>query len=164
MLYREIIAVCSQIHTKYINTPCGQNGELLNVKLAVQKMMGFEAVNVRCTESYILVSLYGLSPCLRFWKINKRWQQELGLSAGGGSVQQFSGAGVRDCSSTTILLCVGVHEEADGGSGYLAHAVRRWSAHSTLLPLLNKHGVSSPHQRRLSATINLLIRIVSTRA
>ena len=33
MLYREIIAVCSQIHTKHINTLCGQNVELLNVKL-----------------------------------------------------------------------------------------------------------------------------------
>jgi len=32
MLYREIIAVCSEIHTKHINTLCGQNGELLNVK------------------------------------------------------------------------------------------------------------------------------------
>ena len=32
MLYREIIAVCSQIHTKHINTLCGQNAELLNVK------------------------------------------------------------------------------------------------------------------------------------
>jgi len=30
MLYREIIAVCSQIHT---NTLCGQNVELFNVKL-----------------------------------------------------------------------------------------------------------------------------------
>ena len=35
MLYREIMAVCSQIHTKHINTLCGQNLELLNVKLAV---------------------------------------------------------------------------------------------------------------------------------
>ena len=35
MLYREIIAVCSQVHTKHINTLCGQNVELLNVKLAV---------------------------------------------------------------------------------------------------------------------------------
>jgi len=35
MLYREIIAVCSQIHTKHINTVCGQKVELLNVKLAV---------------------------------------------------------------------------------------------------------------------------------
>ena len=33
MLYREIIAVCSQIHTKYINTLCGQKVELVNVKL-----------------------------------------------------------------------------------------------------------------------------------
>jgi len=33
MLYREIIAVCSQIHTEHINTLCGQNVELLNVKL-----------------------------------------------------------------------------------------------------------------------------------
>ena len=28
MLYREIIAVCSQIHTKHKNTLCGQNVEL----------------------------------------------------------------------------------------------------------------------------------------
>jgi len=28
MLYREIIAVCSEIHTKHINTVCGQNVEL----------------------------------------------------------------------------------------------------------------------------------------
>jgi hypothetical protein len=35
MLYRDIIAVCSQIHTKHINTLCGQNVELLNVKLTV---------------------------------------------------------------------------------------------------------------------------------
>ena len=32
MLYREIIAVCSQIHTKYINALCGQNVEFVNVK------------------------------------------------------------------------------------------------------------------------------------
>ena len=32
MLHKEIIAVCSQIHTKNINTLCGQNVELLNVK------------------------------------------------------------------------------------------------------------------------------------
>jgi len=35
MLYREIMAVGSQIHTKHINTLCGQNVESLNVKLAV---------------------------------------------------------------------------------------------------------------------------------
>ena len=35
MLYKEIIAVCSEIHTKHINILCGQNVELLNVKLVV---------------------------------------------------------------------------------------------------------------------------------
>jgi len=31
MLYRKIIAVCSEIHTKHINTVCGQNVEFTNV-------------------------------------------------------------------------------------------------------------------------------------
>jgi hypothetical protein len=39
MLYRVIIAVCSRIQTKHINTLCEQNVELLNVKL------GFERLN-----------------------------------------------------------------------------------------------------------------------
>ena len=33
MLYREIIAGYSEIHTKHINTQCGQNVEFVNVKL-----------------------------------------------------------------------------------------------------------------------------------
>ena len=37
MLYREITAVCCESHTKHINTLCGRNVELLNVKLAVYK-------------------------------------------------------------------------------------------------------------------------------
>jgi len=32
MLHRDIIAVCSQIHTKHINTLCGQNVEFFNGK------------------------------------------------------------------------------------------------------------------------------------
>ena len=36
MLYSEIIAVCSQIHTKHTNTLCGQNVGFVNVKLAVR--------------------------------------------------------------------------------------------------------------------------------
>ena len=32
MLYREIIAVCSEIHTKHINTVCGRNVGFVNVK------------------------------------------------------------------------------------------------------------------------------------
>ena len=61
MLYREIIAVCSEIHTKHINTLCGQNVELLNVKLAVHivttglqnsklYVTSFRSVNLYCTQ------------------------------------------------------------------------------------------------------------------
>jgi hypothetical protein len=32
MLYREIIAVCSEIHKKHINIVRGQNAEFLNIK------------------------------------------------------------------------------------------------------------------------------------
>ena len=39
MLYREIIAVCPQIHTKHINTLCGQNVELYI------KISSYRAVN-----------------------------------------------------------------------------------------------------------------------
>ena len=53
MLYREIITVCSEIHTKHINTLCGQNVELLNVKpdgtysdhWALKDNMGTESIN-----------------------------------------------------------------------------------------------------------------------
>jgi hypothetical protein len=36
MLYREIIAVCSEIHTKHINTLYRQNVEFMNVTLVVR--------------------------------------------------------------------------------------------------------------------------------
>jgi hypothetical protein len=35
MLCREIIAVCSQIHTKHINTAVGAEHSIVNVKLEV---------------------------------------------------------------------------------------------------------------------------------
>jgi hypothetical protein len=37
MFYTEKIAVCSEIHTKRINTLCGQTVEFMDVKLAVYK-------------------------------------------------------------------------------------------------------------------------------
>ena len=47
MLYREIIAACSQIHTKHINTLCGQNVELPNDKLVVHIVTtGFRGLNL----------------------------------------------------------------------------------------------------------------------
>jgi len=40
MLYREIIAVCSEIHIKHINTLYGKEEELLGVKLVVHIVTG----------------------------------------------------------------------------------------------------------------------------
>jgi len=51
MLYREIIAVCSQIRTKHINTLCGQNVELLNVKLAVHEVTTGSVI-MKCNERH----------------------------------------------------------------------------------------------------------------
>jgi hypothetical protein len=67
MLYREIIAVCSQIHTKYINTLCGQKVELLNVKVAVRIVTtGHYAVNIRMFSNLLLCSFTrkGTNPAL----------------------------------------------------------------------------------------------------
>ena len=50
MLYREIMAFCSEIHTKHINTLCGQNVELLNVKLAVHIVTAGLQSNKECTH------------------------------------------------------------------------------------------------------------------
>jgi len=38
MLYMEVLAVCSKVRVKHINTLCGQNVGLLNVKLAVRNV------------------------------------------------------------------------------------------------------------------------------
>jgi len=50
MLSGEIIAVCSQIHTKYINTLCGQDVEFVNVNLVVYIVTtGLWRVNIHYT-------------------------------------------------------------------------------------------------------------------
>jgi len=78
MLYREIIAVCSPIHTKHINTLCGQNVELLNVKLTVHLgTTGFEGflqnsvvvwLSGRQPHSHILQSTLAKRYCISFCK------------------------------------------------------------------------------------------------
>ena len=54
MLYSEIIAVCFQIHTKHINTLCGQNVDLLNVKLVVHIVTIWKSGDTRGKEAAIL--------------------------------------------------------------------------------------------------------------
>ena len=52
MLYREIIAVCSGIHMKRIDALCGQDVELLNVKLVVH-IVTTELQRVISIKNYI---------------------------------------------------------------------------------------------------------------
>ena len=68
MLYREIMAVCSQIHTKHINTLCGQNVELLNVKLAVHIVTaGLQRVNEIVIIFYVFV--HYIKRLSKFYKV-----------------------------------------------------------------------------------------------
>jgi hypothetical protein len=51
MLYREVIAVCSEMHTEHITTLCGQNVELLNVKTCgtISNHWAFKSLNASLT-------------------------------------------------------------------------------------------------------------------
>jgi hypothetical protein len=51
MLYSEIIAVCSQIHAKHINTLCGLKVEFANDKLAVH-ILRIGSSESRCALGY----------------------------------------------------------------------------------------------------------------
>ena len=53
MLYREIITVCSQIHTKHINTLCGQNVELY-IKIQSVPRSKHNSVSVTQTSQLML--------------------------------------------------------------------------------------------------------------
>ena len=54
MLYRKIIAVCSEIHTKHINTVCGQNVEFLEVSSNFPKA----AVSLSCLSVCLSILLH----------------------------------------------------------------------------------------------------------
>jgi hypothetical protein len=66
MLYRKVNAVCSEIHTKHINTLCGQNVETLHVKIgsAVHKgTTGHSDAPIPIMDPYHYVNiLFILSP------------------------------------------------------------------------------------------------------
>ena len=71
MLYREIIAVCSQIHTKHIKTLCGQNVEFLSAKLAVHIVTtGLQKVKpILSFAAQKFCSPHAVSRATQFYKI-----------------------------------------------------------------------------------------------
>ena len=60
MLYREIIAVCSEIHTKYINTLCGQNVDIFGLYTAQYDAVTFTFRRSDVTTVCCNVTPYGL--------------------------------------------------------------------------------------------------------
>jgi len=65
MLYREIIAVCSDIHTKHINTLCGQNVEFVSVKLVVNIV----TTGLTRVSTYLLNHLHHAAESLRSYPV-----------------------------------------------------------------------------------------------
>jgi pantothenate kinase len=62
MLYSEIIAVCSQIHTKHINTLCWQNVEFLGSFAKLRKTTVRFAIRVSVRPSvraYVRMGEFG---------------------------------------------------------------------------------------------------------
>jgi hypothetical protein len=61
MLYRETIAVCSEIRTEHINNLCGQNVELLNVTAggigAVESVHKTSDSDSFITAHYVLITV-----------------------------------------------------------------------------------------------------------
>jgi uncharacterized membrane protein (DUF373 family) len=54
MMYREIIVVCSEIHTKHINTLCGQNVEFVIGKCSFRTAQQALSVSVIQTSQLML--------------------------------------------------------------------------------------------------------------
>jgi hypothetical protein len=65
MLYREIIAVCSQIHTKHINTLCGQKVEFFSVKSGEHKLR-LKSKKPNIFRFYLPNGLFQTHPTLQY--------------------------------------------------------------------------------------------------
>jgi hypothetical protein len=69
MLYREIMAVCVEIHTKHINILCGQNVEVLNVKPVVHTVTTVTTDSVRAAQKTHPVCVIKTSQLMLYRKI-----------------------------------------------------------------------------------------------
>jgi hypothetical protein len=109
MLYNEIIAVCSQIHTKHINTQCGYNVEFVNVKLVV---------HIVSTGLWKVTALYNADAQNTFWHRNLR---TLG--------RRISRSNKRNCLVQVTLFVLWDLDRrwrVNGGRGVLYVGVSEW--------------------------------------
>jgi hypothetical protein len=52
------MAVCSEIHTKHINTLCGRNVEFVNVKLVVHMVTAMRYISDHCAVHIVTTARY----------------------------------------------------------------------------------------------------------
>jgi len=102
MLYREIMAICSQIHTKHINTQCGQNVEFylnLNYRVYTKEWRGNLVVTPTEHQLWRLHSRTGRCSPLR-----RQPPSLLATPFAGSNTMRFLSLGVRyrQCLRTTI--------------------------------------------------------------
>ena len=141
MLYSEIIAVCSEIHTKNINTLCGQDKELLNVKLVVRIVTtGLKGVNV--AVMCVVCSWWETGMLWRLWSTTLLWRP---------TQSALWWPCVQSCSSlartTWLLFCSGTKTETCGSTDFcsrdqniLASGIPRVIRTVRLNFLLQQHG------------------------
>jgi len=77
MLYRKIIALCSEIHAKHINIPCGLNVALSNVKPGgtysnLSSEMKYSAIPNPYTRAAFLDTQYIVKPGTKANPLNKQ--------------------------------------------------------------------------------------------
>jgi len=78
MLYREIIAVCSHIHTKHINTLCGQNVELYMKIHSVPRSKHSVSV-IKTSQLMLYREIMAVCSYIHTKHINTQCGQNLGL-------------------------------------------------------------------------------------
>jgi hypothetical protein len=90
MLYSEIIAVCSQMHTKHINTLCGQNVEYASVILGTYSGHRFKIQFVQNWTVFISMALWmhTATDQVLLCTVPKRFQPTWSLYALNASTQQ----------------------------------------------------------------------------
>jgi hypothetical protein len=110
MLYREIIAVCSEIHTKHIrvNTLCGQNVEFVNVKPG-----GTYSNHWALNAKRRMQVLWDMTPCLSV-SGSRRFEGPWGLHLQGQVV--LFGLFNPEAESATVVRNVGNHSLSDTAS------------------------------------------------
>jgi hypothetical protein len=150
MLYREMIAVCSQIHTKNINTLCGQNVELVNVETHRTHVLWPLTVRTLNTTTQLISPKHSVHCDVTFCNLNSgMW-----ISISQKYHYYVFSFSVRDCYSDVTMnrAYSSWPNKVNGHTHTHTHAVRRsnGSIRSQQTPTQTNSLVVAPPAGRLS--------------